>query len=89
MNKDLENQIKEIVERNKNVELDKKWETSFFRKIVLAILTFLILWLYMYSIWIEKPFLNAFIPTCWFLISTLSLLFFRKIWEKYIITKKQ
>lgn len=32
-NKDLENEIAKIKERNKRVELDKAWETSWTRKI--------------------------------------------------------
>ena len=43
MNQILEKEIKEIIKRNKKVELNKKWETSFFRKFTLSFLTFLIL----------------------------------------------
>ena len=32
-NKDLEKEIIQIKERNKRVELDKKWETSWTRKL--------------------------------------------------------
>lgn len=78
MPNNLEKQIEKILERNKKVELDKAWETSFFRKFVLAFFTFLILSIYMYSVWIERPFLNALVPTAWFLLSTLSLPFLDK-----------
>ena len=35
----LEQRIEKIEERNKRVELDKKWETSLTRKICIMILT--------------------------------------------------
>ena len=37
--KDLENEIENIKQRNKRVELDKAWETSWTRKICICILT--------------------------------------------------
>ena len=37
---DLEKEIKEIKERNKRVETDKAWETSWTRKICIALLTY-------------------------------------------------
>ena len=42
-NKDLEKEIIQIKERNKRVELDKKWETSWTRKICIMILTYIVL----------------------------------------------
>ena len=37
--KNLEKEIKEIKERNKRVELDKRWETSLTRRLCICILT--------------------------------------------------
>lgn len=37
--RELEERVIEITERNKRVELDKKWETSLTRKICIAVLT--------------------------------------------------
>ena len=39
-NKELENEIVKIKERNKKVELDKAWETSWTRKMCIGILTY-------------------------------------------------
>ena len=39
--KELENKIKKIEERNKRVELDKMWETSNLRKILIIALTYI------------------------------------------------
>ena len=38
--KELEQEINGIRQRNKRVELDKKWETSVTRKICICILTY-------------------------------------------------
>ena len=48
--KDLEQTIEEIKERNKRVELDKKWETSGTRKLCIAVLTYVVVVIYSYSI---------------------------------------
>ena len=38
---DLEKRVSAIESRNQRVERDKQWETSLFRKITIAILTYL------------------------------------------------
>ena len=42
----IEEEIKNIKERNKRVELDKKWETSLTRKVCIAILTYIVVVIY-------------------------------------------
>ena len=46
--KDLEKEIENIKERNKKVELDKSWETSWTRKICIMILTYIVVIIYSY-----------------------------------------
>lgn len=46
----LEKEIEQIKERNKRVELDKKWETSWTRKICIMILTYIVVIIYSYII---------------------------------------
>ena len=79
----LEEEINKIKERNQRVELDKKWETSGTRKICIAILTYLIVVIYSYSISkISNIYLSSLVPVIGFGLSTLSLKGVRKIWEK-------
>lgn len=81
--KDLEKTIEEIQERNKRVELDKKWETSGTRKVCIAVLTYIVV--IIYSTIISKTsnvFLSSLVPVIGFTLSTLSLKAVRKIWEK-------
>ena len=88
MNKDLEKEIKIIKDRNKRVEKDKAWETSWMRKIAIAILTYIVVVLYSYLISsYSNIFLSSLVPVIGFLLSTMSLKIIRKIWEKGIEKK--
>ena len=80
---ELKKEIEEIKARNKRVELDKKWETSFTRKICICILTYIVV--VIYSTVISKSnniFLSSLVPVIGFTLSTLSLGLIRKVWEK-------
>ena len=83
-NKELENEIIKIKERNKKVELDKAWETSFTRKICICILTYIVVVIYSYLInKISNIFLSSLVPVIGFTLSTLSLRIVRNVWEKH------
>lgn len=78
----LEKEIEQIKERNKRVELDKKWETSWTRKICIMILTYIVVIIYSYVIRkYDNIFLSSLVPVIGFTLSTLSLKLVRKIWE--------
>jgi len=79
----LEKEILLIKARNKRVEADKEWETSWSRKILLMTFTYLGIGFYLLAINIDKPWLNAIVPSVGFLLSTLTLPVFKKIWERY------
>ncbi|MCL2473413.1 MAG: hypothetical protein FWF23_00685 [Alphaproteobacteria bacterium] len=78
----IEQEIKNIQFRNKRVELDKTWETSWTRKISIAIITYVFIVVVMLVLNMPSPFLNAIIPTCGFVLSTLGLNFIKKVWIK-------
>lgn len=81
--KELEKRIENIEKRNKRVEKDKEWETSLLRKLCIAILTYIIVILYSYSIKeFDNIFLSSLVPVIGFTLSTLSLKGIRKLWEK-------
>lgn len=82
---DLKQEIEKIKERNKRVELDKKWETSLTRRILIVILTYIVVVIYSFSIdKINNIFLSSLVPVFGFVLSTMSLNVIRKIWEKRI-----
>ena len=80
----LEKRLAAIELRNKKVTKDKAWEGSAARKILLIVFTYLSIALYLYFKIHIDPWLNAIVPALGFLLSTLSLPFFRKLWKKYI-----
>lgn len=81
---DLENEIQKIKERNKRVETEKIWETSWTRKIIISVLTYLVISLFFLFASINKPFVNSIVPAVAFILSTLSVSFIKKLWLKYI-----
>jgi hypothetical protein len=84
---ELEELKKEIVlikERNRRVEKDKVWETSWTRRFLLIAFTYLAIGFYLQTIHINSPWLNAIVPAVAFLLSTLTLPFFKKLWLKHI-----
>ncbi len=81
---DLDKRIKSIEERNKRVELDKSWETSWTRRICIMILTYIVIIIYSYLIRkYDNIFLTSIVPVIGFTLSTLSLKVLRRVWEKY------
>ena len=81
-NKKLESEIKNIKARNARVELDKKWETSWTRRLCICALTYLVVIIYSFTIQtISNVFLSSLVPVIGFTLSTLSLDHVRKLWE--------
>ena len=80
---ELKKEIEEIKQRNKRVELDKKWETSWTRKICIMLLTYVVVVIYTSIITkVTNVWLSSLVPVIGFTLSTLSLKMIRKIWEK-------
>lgn len=87
MSMTLEERVAKIEERNKRVEKDKAWETSWTRKALIALFTYLAISLYLKFIVGINPWINAIVPTVGFLLSTLTLPWFKTLWSKYIHKK--
>jgi hypothetical protein len=84
----LKNEVETIKSRNKKVEADKAWETSISRKVLIAILTYLVIVLFFFMANLPKPFANAIVPTLGFILSTLTVPIFKKFWLKYLYRNK-
>ena len=81
----LEERINKIEERNKRVELDKRWETSWTRKISIMVLTYIVVIIYSYIInKYDNILFSSLVPVIGFTLSTLSLNIIRRVWEKQI-----
>ena len=84
-NEKIETEIKNIKARNARVELDKKWETSWTRRLCICVLTYIVVVIYSFTIQqVSNVFLSSLVPVIGFTLSTLSLGFVRKIWESKI-----
>ena len=67
----------------RSCELDKAWETSWIRRICICILTYIIVVIYSYMInSISNIWFSSLVPVIGFALSTASLKFIRRIWEK-------
>ena len=82
-NEKIVNEIKNIKARNARVELDKKWETSWTRRLCICAMTYVVVVFYCFTIEaVSNIFLSSLVPVIGFTLSTLSLGFIRKVWEK-------
>ena len=77
---ELEKRIQAVEERNRRVEGDKAWEVSWTRRGLIMVFTYLALGVYMWAIGISNPWLNAIVPAVAFVLSTLTMPFFKKWW---------
>lgn len=85
--KQLEKRISAIEERDRRVESDKAWEVSWSRRLILTIFTYLAVGLYMQAVNIPDPWTNAIVPSVGFLLTTLTLPFFKSLWLRYVYRK--
>ena len=83
----LESRIETIEKRNSRVEANKAWDSSFSRKLLITISTYLIIAAYLYFVVGIDPWTNAVVPAIGFLLSTLAFPFIKDLWIKYIYKK--
>ena len=81
-NEEIIQEINAIKERNRKVEIDKAWETSWTRKICIAVLTYFVVVLYSFIVAkFNNIWFSSIVPVIGFILSTLSLRFVRHLWE--------
>ena len=59
----IEREIQELKERNKRVEAEKAWETSYFRIFSIALITYIVATVVLYTIGVANVLLAALVPT--------------------------
>jgi hypothetical protein len=82
MSTDLESRLRAIELRNKKVEEDKAWETSWTRKISIMLLTYLVVAFYLYFVVQINPWVNSLVPVIGFVLSTITVSLLKKVWLK-------
>ncbi len=78
----LEQGLEAVQHRNAKVETDKKWETSKTRFACVAAITYLTMNLILWSIDGPFPPIHAIVPTCGYMLSTLSLPKVKEWWRR-------
>jgi len=76
----LEKRVEIIEERNRRVENDKAWETSMFRKLTLAVMTYFFACMFLLFTDSPHPYIGALFPPTGYILSTLSLPFIKHWW---------
>ena len=79
---ELEKRIKKIEDRNKKVELDKAWEGSKTRKILIVLMTYVFAVLYLKIADTTNPYFGAVVPCVGFYLSTQSINLVKNFWLK-------
>ncbi len=80
----FEKRISSIEKRNRKVEADKAWETSWTRRLSISLMTYLVIVGFLVITKNDRPFINALVPVIGFVLSTLVLTGIKQRWvEKY------
>ncbi len=79
----IKEQLDQIKQRNKRVELDKAWELSWTRKFIVAFLTYVVVVCFFVFAELPDPFVNSIVPALAFIISNLSMSVFKSLWLKF------
>lgn len=79
---ELKSEVAALKARNKRVEADKAWETSWTRKGLILVCTYTVMVLVFWTTGIGNEFINAIVPSIGFFLSTLTIPVVKKIWLK-------
>lgn len=78
----LEQRIERLEARNRRVEGDKAWETSWVRRGSIMILTYITVCFYLRIVVHINPWINALVPVIGYTLSTLTISALKKQWLK-------
>jgi hypothetical protein len=82
MAKDLnvEERVEKLEARNRRVEGNKAWETSWTRRLSIMILIYLTIVFYLHFVIHINPWINGLVPVIGYFISTLTISKLKNIW---------
>jgi hypothetical protein len=81
--------LDDIHARNARVEADKAWETSWTRRLSIALATYITIMFYLTLLGMDRVYLHALVPVVGYLLSTVTLPVLKKYWMKKIYNKKK
>lgn len=76
----LEERVAKLEARNRRVEADKGWETSWLRRGSIMLLTYLTVVFYLKYVVHINPWINGLVPVIGYGLSTLTVGFLKKRW---------
>ena len=76
----LEERVARLENRNRRVESDKAWETSWLRRGSLMVLIYLTIVFYLKFVVHISPWINGLVPVIGFFISTLTIGLLKQRW---------
>jgi hypothetical protein len=79
-NDNLIKRIEKLESRNKRVESDKAWETSWTRRLSIMLLTYIVVVFYLRFVVHIDPWINALVPVIGFFLSTLTISLLKEKW---------
>jgi len=79
-NSDLLQRIEKLESRNRRVEADKAWETSWIRKALIMLATYIVVSIYLRFVVHINPWINALVPVIGFFFSTLTISLLKQRW---------
>lgn len=82
MSKSIEERLAIIELRNKKVENDKAWETSWTRRLSIMAMTYAVVVIFLHYVVHVEPWINGLVPVIGFLLSTLSVSWLKSVWLK-------
>jgi hypothetical protein len=76
----LETRIAALELRNKRVEANKGWETSWVRRLSIMALTYCVVSFYLHFVVHITPWVNALVPVIGYFLSTITISFLKQRW---------
>jgi hypothetical protein len=80
--KNLARRIAQLEARNKRVDADKAWETSWIRRVLIMILTYIVVVIYLRFVVHIDPWINALVPVIGYSLSTITVSWVKNYWLK-------
>jgi putative acetyltransferase len=77
-----------LKEKNKKIEADKAWETSTTRRGIIAVVTYVIVAIWLGMIGVEHHLMHALVPVLAYLVAMAGLPFMKKYWLEQVYTRK-
>ena len=86
---DSEEEINRLQRRNRSVEVDKAWEISIFRVLLITLITYGIALVFLLIIEQEDAHLVGLVPAGGYLLSVQTFPFIKRWWIKNVYNKRK